>query len=122
MSKPLEKQERSPTQIQDDDAAKRIAEVHTLHQLGNSYGQWMAIRLIDGSSDGIPYPSFQDAARHQLHRDLCFYIQVQRDFMTTDIAGRLLRYWRQAYKAGFRQPDPEVTNLEPISPFRIEEL
>jgi hypothetical protein len=108
------------------DDAKRIVDVVRLHQLAKSYGQYAIIRMVDGSSDGIAYPTYRDGVRSQptFYRDLVFPIKVPIDELTPDMAQRILNYWRQCRDAGFRPPDPDDVPArgEPIVPDTIEAL
>lgn len=112
-----------PVDITDD--ARRISDTHALHQIAEMYGHFMAVRMSDGSSDGIAYPSWKAARSHQptFYQDRVFPVQIQREAMTADIAQRLLNYWRKCSDAGFRPPDPEEfggQEVQPILPDKLE--
>ena len=97
------------------DAALRCSDIITLAAVSGNAGKFIAIRLIDGGWDGTVYDHFSDAVRHQLHHTLCTYVKVPPDGMPPGDASELLDYWRKAYDAGFRQPDPEIrTPLMPL--------
>jgi hypothetical protein len=89
------------------DAARRCADIVTLHTVCGQVGRWVAIRLSDGGSDGAVYDTRADAVRHQLHEQLCAYVKIQPDGMSARAAHEFLRYHRDLYDAGFRLPDPE---------------
>lgn len=90
------------------DAARRCADIVTLACLAGHVGEWVAIRLSDGGSDGVHYPSKGVAANHQFHESLCTYVKVPPDGMTARAAEVVLSFYRKAYDAGFRQSDPDA--------------
>lgn len=102
------------------DAGKRASETVNLHVLGGSVGKWVAIRLADGSSDGIPYDTRRDAIAHQLHEQLACYLKVTPDGITPQDAVRFILVNRALYDAGYRLADPEMPG-EPIYPHTREE-
>jgi hypothetical protein len=60
------------------DAAKRIYETYTLHRLADpigNLGQWFAVAIADGSTDGVLYDSRIDAITHQHHNET-YYVYV----------------------------------------------
>ena len=70
-------------------------------------GGWLAIKLEDGSSDGILYDTREDAVRHQLHQTLCAYLcmgQCKSGMNPTD-AQLFLNVHRQIYDSGGRFDD-----------------
>lgn len=79
----------------------------TLASIAGAVGRWVAIRLSDGGSDGVPYDMRADAVRHQLHETQCCYVKVPPGGMTPKEADAFLEYNRTLYSAGFRMPDPE---------------
>lgn len=89
------------------DAAKRCSETIGIHVLAGKAGRWAAIRLSDGSSDGIAYDQRSDAIRHQLHESQCAYVQIPQDAMPIAEAESFLNFNRQAYDAGFRLIEPD---------------
>lgn len=97
------------------DAARRCADIVTLATLAGHTGEWVAIRLSDGGSDGVHYPSKGVAARHQLHESQCTYVKVPPDGLTPRLAEVLLTFYRRAYDAGFRQSDPDAQMSIPLS-------
>jgi hypothetical protein len=103
------------------DAARRCSDWVRLHVIGGSVGKWAAIRLADGSSDGIAYDTRRDAILHQLHEQLCCYIKVPPDDMTPREAEYFLGFHRKVYDAGYRMADPD-SDVEVIMPDRVEDL
>lgn len=110
-----------PSDAEAIDIGKRAAEAINLHVYGNNVGKWVAIKLLDGSSDGIPYDTRPDAIKHQLHEQLCCYIKVTPDGITPADALRFVLVNRAIYSAGFRLADPDMPG-EPIYPDTEEEL
>jgi hypothetical protein len=104
-----------------DDIGKRASDVISLHIVGGNVGKWVALRLEDGSSDGIPYDTRRDAIEHQLHEQLCCYVKVPPDGMTPADALRFILLNRAIYAAGFRLAEPE-SETEPIYPMTNEEV
>lgn len=102
------------------DIGKRASEVIHLHVLGNNVGKWVALRLEDGSSDGIPYDTRPDAIRHQLHEQLCCYVKVPPDGMPPKDAMQFILINRALYAQGYRLADPDMPG-EPIYPMTDEE-
>jgi hypothetical protein len=103
------------------DIGKRASDVITLHVIGGNIGKWVALRLEDGSSDGIPYDTRRDAIRHQLHEQLCCYVKVPPDGMPSSDALRFILMNRALYAKGFRLADPE-SESEPIYPMTNEDI
>lgn len=105
------------------DAAKRASDAvnGALAAHGeNAWGKWLALRLSDGSSDGVLYDRRSEAVRHQLHETQCAYVKIPPDGMSPRAADRFLAINRAMYDAGYRFADPEV-DREPIIPITIEE-
>jgi hypothetical protein len=103
------------------DIGKRAHDVITLHVHGGNVGKWVALRLADGSSDGIPYDTRRDAIRHQIHEQLCCYVKVPPDGMPAADALRFILLNRALYAAGFRLANPD-DEREPIYPITNEEI
>jgi hypothetical protein len=103
------------------DIGKRAAEAINLHVYGGNVGKWVALRLSDGGSDGIPYDSRREAIEHQLHEQFCCYIRVTPDGITEQHALRFILINRALYDAGFRLADPDMPG-EPIYPSTEEEF
>lgn len=92
------------------DAARRCAEWVNLHVnvAGvHAIGQWVAIRLSDGGSDGNLYPTKVDAVRHQLNEFWCAYVCIPPGGMPVRDAEVYLRTMRQLYDNGYRLADPD---------------
>jgi hypothetical protein len=100
------------------EAGKRMADALNLHVVaGQSFGRWVAVRLEDGSSDGVLYDSRGDAIRHQVHETQCWYEALKPASYTADECALTLAYARAAYDSGWRNP-PSA----PIKPQRIEDM
>jgi hypothetical protein len=90
------------------DAAKRIADVMTLHSVyGGKTGSWLAFTLADGTTDGVLYDSRSACISHQLHESYCLYIQLVPGGMQPKEAQALLDAYRAIYDAGMRVNSPE---------------
>lgn len=98
------------------DAAKRLSDyvnnlgTHKTHEeLVNS---WIAVRLSDGSWDGVLYDSRKAAVSHQSDEFLCAYLSTRsaQSGMSVRDAHTFLAFHRAAYDAGFRLPDPDHAN------------
>lgn len=102
------------------EAGKRMADALNAHVVftAGSFGRWVAIRLEDGSSDGVLYDTRADAIRHQLHDTLCWYEPIRPSSYSPDECALLLVYARAAYDAGWR---PERDAPAPILPVRHED-
>lgn len=98
------------------DAARRGSDIVNEVLATNSFDsighKWIAIRLDNGNYDGTLYDTRRDAVRHQKSEFLCMYMTFRnvRNGLTPDMLARVLWYHREAYKAGFRLPDPEDKN------------
>lgn len=101
-----------------DDAARRCSDVIRQHIHDGHAGRWAAIRLSDGTSDGVPYPRRRDAVRHQLHPSQCAYVRIPRDDMSPRAAARFLALTRRLYDAGLTLADPD-SDRELILPDRL---
>lgn len=80
--------------------------LHTQALGTEANGHWVAIRLSDGGSDGIAYPSKTRAVRGQLHEHQCAYICIHPfgEMSHADIH-RYLELNEQIYDAGGRLSD-----------------
>lgn len=91
------------------DAAKRVADVYSLHRIADPYGNvgyWIACALADGQSDNVLYESKADAIRHQHHNENWYaYIQIVPAMMTPCEAEVMLKISRMAYDHGMRITD-----------------
>lgn len=93
------------------DPAKRCADNINLHwhAIGyDSVGKWVAIKLIDGSSDGVLYDRKQEAVRHQSDEKQYCYVRLIGSIQMTECEAELfLDINRRLYDAGFRMTDPD---------------
>jgi hypothetical protein len=103
------------------DAAKRCSEQINLGVITGHVGKWVAIRLADGSSDGVFYDQRADAIEHQLHESLCCYVKIPPSGMPPEDAERFMQVNRAFYDAGFRLTDPD-DERHPIMPHTNEEF
>jgi hypothetical protein len=93
------------------DAARRMADTVALHQVALSSdekvaGRYIAVRLSDGGSDGVAYPSRAEAIRHQRHNgSRCIYPRIPLERWSAKTCDVLLWYARIAYDQGHRE-DP----------------
>lgn len=91
------------------DAAKRIADIYSLHRLADPYGNigfWIACALADGQSDMVLYETKRDAIRHQHHNENWYtFIQIVPSSMTPCEAEVMLKVARMAYDKGWRITD-----------------
>ena len=99
------------------DAAKRCSDVVNLAMHCGDWGKWVAIRLLDGGSDGVVYDTRQDAIRHQFYEFFCCYVMVPPSGMQPPEAEEFMAFNRELYDAGFRMTDPEV-----VKPLRTEDV
>jgi hypothetical protein len=94
------------------DAAGRVSDGYNLHLIGSgdlAKGQWIAVALADGSSDGVLYASRKAAVRYQHHNEQYYaYIRIMPTSMSVCEAEAFLRMHRLAYDNGFRMTDPEA--------------
>lgn len=85
------------------DAAKRICDTYTLHRLADpigNIGQWFAVAIADGTSDGVLYDSRIDAIRHQRHNEFYYvYVQIVPAQMSICDAEIFLAGVRKTYEA-----------------------
>lgn len=98
------------------DAAKRLSDTvtnlgthKTFEELVNG---WIAVRLSDGTWDGVLYDTRHAAVSHQSNEFLCAYLSTRsaQGGMTPRDAHTFLSFHRAAYDAGFRLPDPDHKN------------
>ena len=92
------------------DAAKRLYDTYTLHKVADLFGnlgKWFAVRLADGTGDGMLYDSKDECALFQRIDERYFaYVQVTHAQMTICSAEAYLMLLRRMYDAGIRQVDP----------------
>ena len=103
-------------------AAHRLSDLYNMHLVADRFnvGRWIAVRLSDGTSDGVVYDHRREAVKHQLHESLCAYVQIRPHQMTVQEAASVLKFYRFAYTSGFRVTDPEGPEL--IMPITTQEL
>lgn len=89
------------------DDAVRASEIVNTAVVNGFVGFWIAIRLSDGGSDEIAYPTKRDAIRNQLHEQQCVYVKLPPDGMAPKAARSYLDIHRQLYDAGLRIADPD---------------
>lgn len=91
------------------DAAKRVADIYSLHRIADPYaniGFWIACALADGQSDMVLYETKRDAIKHQHHNENMYtYIQIVPSTMTPCEAEVMLKVARMAYDNGMRITD-----------------
>lgn len=102
------------------DDAKRAADAVNKAWSEGKCGQWIAIRMWDGSTDGIVYAEKASAIEHQLHESMCCYVRIPIGGITVDEMARFLTVNRVFYDKGFRISDPQ-DQREPIMPHTREE-
>lgn len=93
------------------DAARRASDAVNLHYAAigtDAIGKWVAIRLADGSSDGVLYDRKRDAVRHQPDEKLAAYVRIRPGGMNVCAAESFMKMSRMAYDAGFRLADPDA--------------
>jgi hypothetical protein len=99
------------------DAGRRCADAYNF-QLSlhgeNAAGKWIAVKLSDGSGDGVLYDTKKDAVRHQFHEDLCAYICLLPTSMPVDDALSVLRINRKLKDGNMRISDPDVHVQMPL--------
>lgn len=98
---------QAPAPFGFSDEAKRASDVVNLALIADPEGnrnRWIAIRLSDGGSDGVLYDTPADAAWHQLHYQMCMYVQIPWSGLPAREAEILLAYHRRVYDAGNRPP------------------
>ena len=102
------------------DAAKRAFDIVNSYVTFTDYSYrvrcWVALRLIDGGSDGTLYESRREAVRHQSSEQLCAYFSYRNapnGFASVKDAQLYMDYHRMAYDSGFRLPDPDARDGGP---------
>jgi hypothetical protein len=96
--------------MQAADAARRASDAVNHHLLAikeQAIGKWVAIRLVDGTSDMVLYDKKADAVAHQLHETTCAYVCIPPGGMPPDDAMVYLREMRRLYDNGARLADPD---------------
>lgn len=125
MTKPNKIGRTSPMAQELLDAGKRASEMVNLYVTNMDWDdikdKFVAIRLEDGSSDGIIYDSKIDAIKHQNFEQQCAYVGF-RNLMggsTPRDMAIFIAMNREAYDHGMRLADPEAPgggpNLAPTA-------
>lgn len=103
------------------ESGKRAADNLNIHTLCNTRedirDKWVAIKLADGSSDGVLYDSAPDAVRHQLHEQQCWYVcfrGLSPGGINAKDCAIMLMHYRKAYAAGLRFVDPDNRVRVPV--------
>jgi len=93
------------------DPAKRLCDHYNLHRIGagtDSIGKWIAVRLIDGDSDGVLYDDKLAAVTHQHHNEQFYtFVKMIPSGMALCEAEVMLATARRLYDAGLRLADPD---------------
>lgn len=98
------------------DYARRCSDEVNLHATLGNYGRFVAVRLSDGGTDGVLYDTREDAIKHQLHPEYCFYLLVPPGGMTPLEAQVCIEFKRQAFEAGWNM----AGEYEPIQELKRE--
>jgi len=94
-----------------------MAELVNLTVISNNWdvicNSWLAIRLADGSSDGVIYDSREAAIMHQPDERWCFYLCLRNAMggIKPLDAQLLINMQRQIYDAGGRLADPQAPSI-----------
>lgn len=100
------------------DAAKRLSNyvnnVCVFQPLDVVLNSWIAVRLSDGSTDGVLYESRRDAVRHQPYEKQCAYLSLRAapGGMEVQAAYALLKLHRDAYD----HPEYNISFIDPEHP------
>lgn len=89
------------------EAGKRFRDALAIHQVALTRDEiiakrYMAVRLIDGSSDMTAYETREDAVTHQLHPDVALYFPIPFERLNELTCAVLLCYARRVYDNGYR--------------------
>jgi hypothetical protein len=110
-----------------DDAAKRAADAYNLHRIAGgdaAIGKVIAVKLADGTSDGVAYANKSEAVAHQRHNErYCMFVRIRATSMTVCEAASLLRSARMCYDLGAAQADRDHPKggLQLISRLTLED-
>lgn len=107
------------------DSARRLADTVNVHVHAVLAGgdrtkpAYVAIRLQDGSSpdNGTLYDSREDASFHMRHETAVFFLKVDRELITPQLALMQLQIYRKANAAGY-----QVGRTEVLVPHLMENL
>lgn len=102
------------------DAAQRASDVINTYIAHRGWDElkdkWLAFRMDTGENDANLYDSKRDAVRHQANEFQRFYISFRGLGPGGSNARELaivFGFQREAYKAGFRLPDPDADDGGP---------
>lgn len=112
----------APNEPQWTDAAKRCSDAIRLHIAAGMARKWAAIRLSDGTSDGVAYDYRDEAVSHQLHETQCAYVQIPVDDMPPQHAEVFLAFHRKVYDQGFRMSSDVKDKRQVIMPYTVESM
>lgn len=110
-----------------EDAAKRASDIYNLHRIAGgdqNVGKIIAIRLADGTSDGVAYDNKAQAVAHQRHNErYCMFLRIRRSSLSVCGAASLLRSARMLYDLGHGQADRDHPKggLQVISRLTLED-
>lgn len=77
-------------------------------------GQWFAVALADGRSDGVLYENKGAAVRHQNHNEQFYaFVNIGAHDMDVCEAEAFIGTTRMFYDAGIRLTDPDVASGGP---------
>jgi hypothetical protein len=107
---PGEGDEPPKRRTKDPDSGKRFRDALALHHAVLSREEilarrFMAVSLLDGSSDGHAYESRDEAVQKQrshVDGNRVLYFQIPLELLTVRACESLLWYGRKAYDAGYR--------------------
>lgn len=89
--------------------AQRVSDSWNLHaQFPENNGKWLAVRMQDGTGDGVLYDSREGAINHQGMPEYFCYLQIRPFPMTAEDAQNFLDFHRLVYDAGHRGLDAET--------------
>lgn len=112
------------------DAAKRLSgivnTICVIHPMDVVINSWIAVRLADGSTDGVLYDTRREAVRHQPYEKQCAYLSLRQAPGGMDIqaAYAILKFHRDAYDANLVFVDPEhpTGGVDMQIPIAIEDV
>ena len=92
------------------DDARRLSDQASMvlvitKETGEIDRRWMAVQLLDGSTDNQMYYSRDDAIRHTRFPRACIYLLVPPTGISYQEAEDLLAVWRRVSKAGWNTED-----------------
>ena len=85
-------------------------------------GKWVALRLSDGGSDGVLYPTREDAMRHQLHVQWCAYLLIPPTGTTPHSLERFLVWVGGLYEQGMQPKQNHDRMPALLVPNRLEDF